>query len=311
MSDKATRKSWIYSAAAHGLVAVVSLLSFYAKPFTSPPMDSVTVELISADQLPSVMKGIKDGDKTEKKALVEKVAEVKPMEDAVGKVEKKTIVTDAAPKEQPKPKEVEKKPDPPAEVEKKAEAPKAEKKSEPKPEPKIDPIAEALKQESKKPQPKQETKAAPAPPAKPRERAMTMNQIAELLDKRDPTRTAATGETLNQKAALGKSTGSAVNNSATWGSMFEQQVERCWNRPFGAEQRQPMVSITVRLGRDGVLQAAPKLEQPSTDPTIRMYQETAVRAVIQCQPYRLPPTMYEGDFGWNFFTADFVEKGRG
>ncbi len=75
MTDKATRKSWIYSAAAHALVAAVSLLSFFAKPYNSVPVDSISVEIISADQLPSVMKGIKTGDKTEKKALVEKVAE--------------------------------------------------------------------------------------------------------------------------------------------------------------------------------------------------------------------------------------------
>ncbi len=63
MTDKATRKSWMYSAAAHALVAAVSLLSFFRQALSSAtPMDSVSVEIISADQLPSVTKGIKTGD---------------------------------------------------------------------------------------------------------------------------------------------------------------------------------------------------------------------------------------------------------
>lgn len=308
MTDKATRKSWIYSASAHALVAVVSLLSFYAKPYDSTPVDSVSVEIISADQLPTVMKGIKSGDKTEKKALVEKVAEAKPVEDAVGKVEKKAVVTDAAPKEQPKPQPVEKKPDPPKEVEKKAEAPKAEKKSEPKPEPKIDPIAEAIKQDAKKPQPKQETKSAPQPQQKPRERVFDQNQIAALLDKRDPMRQAATGDTLNSKGALGKANASAANNSATWGAMFKEQVERCWNKPYGnLDAMRKEAAFSIKLKRDGTLEAAPQPLDSNADPAFRVFQESAYRAIIACQPYRLPAQWYEE---WRFFEPVFDDMPR-
>lgn len=307
------RKAWIYSAVGHVLILAVSLLAFVVKPHATTPPDSVMIDIISADDLAHITKGIESGDKNVKTPLAEKIAEPKKVDDVVGKIDKKQVVTTTAPEPvQAKPEPVEKKPEPPKPVaEKKDEPKKAEKKPEP---PKIDPIAEALKKDdAKKPEKKQEAKAPPPKPVpqQPKERVFDQSKIAALLDKRDPSRESIAGSQLNDQRALGKSTGMSANNSATWGAMFKQQVERCWNKPYGGEIRQPMVSITVRLGRDGSLQAAPKLEQPSGDPTVRAYQETAVRAMLQCQPYRLPPAMYEGEYGWNYFTADFVDESRG
>ena len=67
---------------------------------------------------------MKTGKKENPKPLVEKVAEAKPVDDAVGKItEKAPVVTDTAPPPQPKVEEkpVEKKPDPPKPVAEKAE----------------------------------------------------------------------------------------------------------------------------------------------------------------------------------------------
>ncbi len=111
-------------------------------------------------------------------------------------------MTDTAPPPPPKPveKPVEKKPDPPkpvAESKPKEEPKPIEKKPDP---PKVDPIAEALKKEEKKPPPKPEAKAAPAAAAEAEaERTFDQIKIAALLDKRDPTRQAVTGETLNSQ----------------------------------------------------------------------------------------------------------------
>src|SRR5437667_9349686 len=148
------------------------------------------VDIISADQLSKITAGIKSGEKDKPKPLVEKIADARPVDDAVGKItEKKEIVTASAP-EPPKPveKPVEKKPDPPkpvAEDKPKDEPKPIEKKPDP---PKVDPIAEALKSEdTKKPVPKPEAKAAPPPPPKPKqERTFDQSKIAALLDKRDP-----------------------------------------------------------------------------------------------------------------------------
>ena len=230
-------KTVLASVALHVLVLGWGLVSFSTKAFEMPPEDSVPVDVISPDQLAKVMAGMKTGKKENPKPLVDKVAEAKPVDEAVGKItEKAPVVTETAPPPQPKVEEkpVEKKPDPPKVAEKPKEEPKP-KPTEKKPDPvKPDPIAEAIKKEEKKPPPKPVQAAKPPEPPKPKvERTFDQSKIAALLDKRDPSRQAATGDTLNSNAALGLAKGEAANNSATWGSMFKEQVLRCWKKPYG------------------------------------------------------------------------------
>ena len=143
-------KTLVASVALHVLVIGWGLVSFSARSLEAPPQESMPVDIISADQLSKITAGIKTGKKENPKPLVEKVADAKPVEDAVGKItEKKEIVTASAPEPPPKPveKPVEKKPDPPkpvAENKPKEEPKPIEKKPDP---PKVDPIAEALKKE--------------------------------------------------------------------------------------------------------------------------------------------------------------------
>jgi len=190
-------KTVLASVALHVFVLGWVMLSFSTKALEMPPEDSVPVDVISPDQLAKVMAGTKTGKKENPKPLAEKVAEAKPVDDAVGKItEKAPVVTETAPPPQPKVEEkpVEKKPDPPKVVEKPKEEPKQEPKPvEKKPEPvKPDPIAEAIKKEEKKPPPKPVQAAKPPEPQKPKivERHFDQSQIAALLDKRDPTRQA-------------------------------------------------------------------------------------------------------------------------
>jgi colicin import membrane protein len=139
-------KTLAASIALHVLVIGWGLVSFSTKAFESIPEESLPVDIISADQLAKVTAGMKSGKKENPKPLVEKVAEARPVEDAVGKItEKAPVVTDTSPPPQPKVEEkpVEKKPDPPKPVaEKPKEEPKPEKKAE---QPKVDPIAVAMK----------------------------------------------------------------------------------------------------------------------------------------------------------------------
>src|SRR3954447_12421227 len=146
------------------------MVSFSTKAFEFKPEDSVAVDVVSDDQLAKAMAGMKTGKKENPKPLVEKVAEAKPVDDAVGKIAEKAppVVTETAPPPQPKAEEkpVEKKPDPPKVAEKPKEEPKPiEKKPDP---PKVDPIAEAIKKEEKKPPPKPVQAAKPPEPAKPK-----------------------------------------------------------------------------------------------------------------------------------------------
>ena len=306
-------KTVLASVALHVLVLGWVMLSFSTKALEIAPEDSVPVDVVSPDQLAKVMAGTKTGKKENPKPLAEKVAEAKPVDDAVGKItEKAPVVTETAPPPQPKVEEkpVEKKPDPPKVVEKPKEEPKQEPKPvEKKPEPvKPDPIAEAIKKEEKKPPPKPVQAAKPPEPQKPKivERHFDQSQIAALLDKRDPTRQAVANDTLNSNAALGLSKGTAADNSATWGSMFQRQVERCWKKPYGGiESQKPEVAFAIRLKRDGTLEGSPVPEGVPATPFLRVYQESALRAIIECQPYKLPAAFYEE---WKYFAPVFKEK---
>ena len=290
-------KTLVASVALHVLVLGWGLVSFSSKAFDLMPEESVPVDVISADQLAKVIAGMKTGQKAPT-PLVEKVAEAKPVEDAVGKItEKAPVVTETTPPPAPKVEEkpVEKKPDPPKVAEAKPEPKKEEPKPvEKKPDPKVDPIAEAIKKEEKKPKPPVQA-AKPPEPAKPKtERAFDQSKIAALLDKRDPTRQAATGETLNSNAALGMAKGAAADNSATWGAMFKQQVERCWKKPYGGIEAQKSEAVfAIRLKRDGSLEGMPVPEGTPSTPYLRVYQESALRAIIECQLYRLPAAFLE------------------
>jgi outer membrane biosynthesis protein TonB len=304
-------KTLAASIALHVLVIGWGLVSFSTKAFESIPEESLPVDIISADQLAKVTAGMKTGKKENPKPLVEKVADAKPVEDTVGKIsEKPPVVTDTSPPPQPKVEEkpVEKKPDPPkpvAETKPKEEPKPIEKKPEP---PKVDPIAEALKKDEKKPPPKPQAQAAKPPPEqqKPKERTFDQSKIAALLDKRDPQRQATTGDTLNSNAALGLAHGKATDNSATWGSMFKSQVERCWKKPYGGiEAQQTEAAFVIRLKRDGTLEGMPVPEGTPSTPYLRVYQESALRAIIECQPYNLPAAFFDE---WKYFSPVFTER---
>jgi outer membrane biosynthesis protein TonB len=303
-------KTLVASVALHVLVIGWGLVSFSSKAFESMPEESLPVDVISADQLAHVTAGMKTGKKENPKPLAEKVAEAKPVDDAVGKIsEKPPVVTDTSPPPTPKVEEkpVEKKPDPPkpvAEAKPKEEPKPIEKKPDP---PKVDPIAEALKKEEKKPPPKPVAQAAPPQPPKPKtERSFDQTKIAALLDKRDPTRQAIAGDTLNSNAALGLSHGKAADNSATWGAMFQSQVERCWKKPYGGiESQNPEIVFDIRLKRDGTLEGSPIPEGTPATPYLRVYQESALRAIIECQPYNLPAAYFDE---WKYFAPVFTER---
>jgi outer membrane biosynthesis protein TonB len=304
-------KTLVASVALHVCVLGWGLVSFSSKAFDLMPEESVPVDVISADQLAKVMAGMKTGQKAPT-PLVEKVAEAKPVEDAVGKItDKAPVVTETAPPPAPKVEEkpVEKKPDPPKVVEAKPkEEPKKEepKPVEKKPDPKVDPIAEAIKKEEKKPKPPVQA-AKPPEPVKPKtERHFDQSKIAALLDKRDPTRQAVTGDTLNSNAALGLAKGKAADNSATWGALFQSQVERCWKKPYGGiEAQKSEAAFAIKLKRDGTLEGMPVPEGTPTTPYLRVYQESALRAIIECQPYNLPAAYFDE---WKYFAPVFTER---
>jgi colicin import membrane protein len=292
-------KTIVASVALHVLVIGWGLISFSARSVEAPP-EALPVDIISSADLSKMTAGMKNGEKDKPKPLVEKVADAKPVDEAVGKiVEKKEVVTSTSTAEPP-PKPVEKKPD----VKPKEEPKQAEKKPDP---PKEDPIAEALKSdEAKKPKPKPEAKAAPPQPQKPKERVFDQSKIANLIDKRDPTRQSITGAALNPTSSLGTATGNSDTRVATWKGAFVKAVKTCFNFPYnGQDADQFEVDIDINMRPDGTLASTPvviAVRGPSKSVADAL-GESARRAVQQCQAYSfLPKEQYET---WKYIPMTF------
>jgi colicin import membrane protein len=177
--------------------------------------------------------------------------------------------------------------------------------SEAKEEPKIDPMAQLIAKNPAKPK---EAKAKAAqPPAPPQQqlkkKEMSFAQLAEaaLINKQDPTRQEATGAALNQTPSSAPTAGR--DNSATWGAMFKAQVERCWNKPSaGLDARRTEVVFSIKLKRDGALEAMPVAIGSASTPYLRVLQDSGLRAIVACQPYKLPVAFFEE---WKFFEPAF------
>lgn len=314
-------KTLVASIALHVLVIGWGLLTFSSKAFIAPE-ESLPIDIISTDQLAQITNGQKTGKKEEPKPKVEKIAEAKPEEDAVGKVtEKKELIkTNSTPEPPPKPveKPVEKKPDPPKPV---AETkPKEEPKQEPKPQEKKpdpakeDPIAELQKKlDTKKPPPKPvEQKVAAVQPQqqpKPKERTFDPAQIARDLDKRAATRHELTGSALNASAALGSTSGTAATNVATWQGAFQGAVKRCFTPTYnGQDANQYEADIDIPMRIDGSLASEPVIvavRGPSRS-IAQAVAESAKRAIVQCQVYSfLPKQQYDS---WKLIPMTFGLK---
>jgi outer membrane biosynthesis protein TonB len=302
-------KTLIASIALHVLAIGWGLVSFSARSY-EVPQESMPVDIISSDQLAKIKAGLKNGEKDQPKPKVDKIADAKPIDEAIGKVtEKEPIVTDSTPKPVDKP--VEKKPDPPKPVTE--TKPKDEpKQAEKKPDPPKDPIAEALKnEEAKKPKPKQEAKAAPPPQQyKPKERTFDPNaiekQIAMNQDKRDPTRQSLTGAALNASASYGMHAGTAETNVATWKGAFVTAVRRCFSAPYnGQDADQFEADIDISMRPDGTVAADPiivAVRGPSRSVATAV-AESAKRAILQCQAYTFLPKEQYGT--WKTIQATF------
>ena len=278
------------SSLAHASLLAWGLISFAPKPFESSMADSLPIDLVSASEFTQLTAGAKTAKKIEPapKPVVEKIAEPKELKELAAKASDKPEINTAAekpvPMPEPKPKPPEVKPE------------KAEKKEEPKP----DPIAEALKKsDTKKDEPKKDEPKkveTPVPPKKPPPK-LDLSQIENklaLLDKREARRAAATGDTLNQTASLGSPTGRAATLSQSEIDALRAQIQACWSPPVGvADAKDLTVLMRLQLKQDGTVAVDPQTLNRSGNPLFQVAAESARRAILRCQPYRLPVAKYE------------------
>ena len=265
------------SAIAHAGLLLWGLVSFSARPLEAAQTDSLPVDIISSKQFSELTKGVKNAPKDAEvpKPLVEKVADPKPVADSTAKpADKPEIKTSSAePPPPPEPKPADAKPD----------------KKTP---PKVDAIADALKKEEAKKQAEAKAKAAKPTPPQPK---FDANQIAALLDKRNPQRTAAAGSELNSTPSLGVPTGSAPKLSQSELDAMRARLMNLWNPPAGvANPEEMIVKIRIHLGRDGKLAGPPQVLTSGRTTVFMTARENAVRAIFRGQPFdMLSPSTYE------------------
>ena len=85
---------------------------------------------------------------------------------------------------------------------------------------------------------------------------------------------------------------------------MRQAVSRCWNINAGLDGIQQMVvKVEVRLTREGRLASPPRVVNSQTSPVFRDAADSAVRALVQCEPYALPDDKYAG--GWEHMIVTF------
>jgi outer membrane biosynthesis protein TonB len=298
-------RSLIISGAAHAVLLMWGLVAFAARPGEAPQTEALPVEFVSTTEFSQLTAGVKNAPKAieNAKPLADRVGDPKPVKELAPKVaDKPEVKTQAAaaageakpetksqPKAAEKPKESKPQPDQVAEALKKDEAKKPPKPEKKPPEFKPDQIAEQLKRdEPKKPALK-----------------FDADQVSALLDHREPQRQLATAETLNGTAALGTSTGHAAQLSQSELDALRAKLISLWNPPPAVSNNpdQYVVTIRIRLSRDHRLVGQPEVLNSGEGPLFEATRDSAVRAVIQGQPYdMLSQTTYDV---WRDITLNF------
>jgi colicin import membrane protein len=140
------------------------------------------------------------------------------------------------------------------------------------------------------------------------------DRLSALLDKSpDPRAPApAAPETKPDSRAKGPVLGAPEGRDASLsasaramlGQLMRESVKRCWNINAGLDGIDKIVvRIEIRLNRDGSLADNPIVRNPGSGPLFRDMADSALRAIVGCAPYALPPDMYDG--GWDHMIMNF------
>jgi outer membrane biosynthesis protein TonB len=97
-----------------------------------------------------------------------------------------------------------------------------------------------------------------------------------------------------ERVAYGAPEGRDAQITANEIDAFRAQISRCWTPPVGGLGGDAIVvKLRITLNEDGSLGRQPEIANRFPSPFFRPAADSAVRAVVQCQPYRMPPEKYE------------------
>lgn len=289
------RRSLTISLLAHAAILASAFIVLpNPQEFKVEEQESIPIDIVSIEDLGKRQATVKTPEKPVEKAApkpVETIQPVKPAPEVAPEV--KTAAKEvSAPPPEPKP-EVKEEP----------------KKEEPKPEPKPEELAELIKKtdepepEKKKEEPKKaevkpEKKPVEKPPekkpdkkAKPK-KEFNPDDIAAFLNKTDEKRTAPLkpqAEAGTPKQGEFNLSGNDDGVAATIADAIMQRITKCWSIPPGAREAQIRVKVRFQLNPDGTVSGMPQIMNSSSDPLFSTTAQSAVSALMECQPYDFLP----------------------
>jgi colicin import membrane protein len=173
--------------------------------------------------------------------------------------------------------------------------------------PKSDSVAKFLE--------KVKTEEEQKPPSKPKSGEATTEQphptydpnaIAKLIGQ---PKSAPTHQTASL-TPLGSQTQNAPRMSPSLSAALDGWLQdaylSCWTQPPTMPPGEKYVALVrVSFNPDGSLAAHPQLVNPPSDPAWRAYSESAMRAVLKCNPLRVPPQYVPYFEQWKAKTVHF------
>lgn len=165
------------------------------------------------------------------------------------------------------------------------------------------PPPEAAEPEPEQPAPQPETvvpsRKPPPPPRRTQrarveqsaEDAFNADRLSQLINRTDPTG----GGSGQAEASLGTATGrTAAALTLSEMDALRSQMQRCWNPPIGlANGEELIVEVQIRLAPDGSVVNIDRIGAQNVGRLYDVAADAARRAVLQCQPYRLPTSKYD------------------
>jgi len=280
------RRGSIYSAILHLaviLIAYFGLPQLFKEPLEIQEPIAVDIVTIADKTSPPKVE-----PKTEVKPEPPKEAKPLPPAPPLPEPPKQTLSQPEPPKP-PEPTPEPLKPEPP-QVAQLPPAPTPETQPKPKPEP------------EKKPEPKPVAQPiVPEPPkAKPKAPPDTsVESILKSVEKIKPrSEPDPADKMVKELARATPRTPPSLDNRMTISEIdaVKRQIERCWNVPAGAKDAKDLiVEIHVTLNPDGSVRGEPTIADQSrlsSDSFFRAAAESARRAILLCQPFKLPPEKY-------------------
>jgi hypothetical protein len=122
------------------------------------------------------------------------------------------------------------------------------------------------------------------------------NQIAQLLDKRQPQRQLASAQSLNDNPTLGAAVGAQdVQLSQSEIDALRARISSCWSPPAGIDVNSKVyIVLRVLFKPDGTLLREPVPVEGSASSLGPALADSAKRALLLCQPFTmLKPQHYD------------------